>query len=143
MTEHNYIFFDSNIWKLHPGELPVKPNAGDFNYNKTGYEDALEDYNQAIADIKSKALVVENPEIMELVPNGNDVWVDHILLHYWPGSYEKKMIMSEGWQPTYNNPDNHNLDPPAEPKEAVHLVLPEGKTKFTFCDTSMRMYENR
>lgn len=26
-----------------------------------------------------------------------------------------RTVMSEGWVPTYNNPDNHNLDPSAEP----------------------------
>ena len=108
MTEHNYIFFDSNIWKLHPGELPVKPSlATHSDYN------SMEDYNQAIADIKSKALVVENPEIFSLIERFIKIKIECDGFYQWPGSYEKEIQYPQGIY--------------FSGKEVTHLVLPEEK----------------
>jgi hypothetical protein len=37
-----------------------------------------------------------------------DVWINAVFSKY-------KVTLSEGWIPTYNNPDNHNFEPMAEP----------------------------
>lgn len=50
-----------------------------------------------------------------------------------PEGYGIKIVMSEGWQPTYNNPDNSGCEQPAEPI-GVSITLPE-KT-----DTGERYY---
>jgi hypothetical protein len=43
---------------------------------------------------------------------------------FYPVSVEVEIItvMSEGWQPTYNNPDNSGCEQPAEPMEVARIV---------------------
>jgi len=36
--------------------------------------------------------------------------------------FEIEHEMTEGWIPTYNNPDNINLDPPAEPTGFIKII---------------------
>jgi hypothetical protein len=37
--------------------------------------------------------------------------------------YEILNLFTEGWFPTYNNPDNFNSDPPAEPRAMIGDIV--------------------
>jgi len=105
-----YIFFDNDKWFLHDGELPVKPE------NATATIISQMNYAKAIADIKSKALEIDNPEILglEFIIRPNE-----IVFTKWPGSYEKKKVITFG---NYSH-------------EVAHLVLPpEGDFKPVYMD---------
>lgn len=115
----NYIFFDSK-WRLHDGELPVKPDnlqRGLSGIELLAYALAMEDYDQAIADIKANALEIDNPEILQVkeflghrkLLIGDEYFpVYDGKFYQWPGSYEKK-----------SNQASRGVF-----KEVAHLVLP-------------------
>lgn len=128
-----YIFHDSalNLWRFHPGELPEKP-IFNFNYydqaSTKAYDVKLYNYNAVIAAIRQNALTIGNPELIHTAP--------YVQLHVkfkpdefyaWPGGYETKEILSNGWIPSYNDPDNRGFAPNAEPETVAILTLPEKK----------------
>jgi len=107
----NYIFFDSKVWRLHPGELPVKPEKPTGTFCMTFYHADLEKYDKSIADIKANALEIDNPEISEGMNFSSPVILHgDIVFYQWPGSYKKKWVKK------------HYMD--LIEKEVAHLVLP-------------------
>lgn len=100
-----YYLFHDKVWMCFEGELPVKPEPSHYtlrankkplvgaNYfeadERRRYDLALEKYNQAIATLKSKALVVENDDILK----GMDYLSSYFMLgdipaYEWKGKNE-------------------------------------------------------
>jgi hypothetical protein len=117
----NYIFFSDNKWFLHPGDFPVKPSM-DFEYISQ-FNYALMTYDNAIADIKAKALEIANPEILQamshpeqkaftLMYDGQE-YVKEGEFCEWPGTFEKKetLYANDKYEVKYKT-------------EVAHLVLP-------------------
>lgn len=88
-----YLFFEKQ-WMCFEGELPVKPNS--YDYPTEGWKAheenaAWEKYNQAIATLKSKALVVANPEITyEYIKLQKEKW------DKWLKEYAGSRVKTEG-----------------------------------------------
>lgn len=111
-----YIFHDSalNIWRFHPGELPEKPNVIGLHHAIQGAK--YLEYERALAAIRENALTVQNQEICPQ----NISAVEPDKFYEWAGGYETKETLSDGWVPSYNDPDNSGLHPPAEPITRCH-----------------------
>ena len=99
-----YIFHD-NVWKLHPGELPVKPRKESYDYISAWHE-ALSEWDLAISDIKKNALVIENFDILKAMshPEQNaftlmydgQAYISEGEFHEWPGEFERKKKVEFG-----------------------------------------------
>jgi hypothetical protein len=145
-----FLFLDNTTWKAFEAEsLPVKPEICPLTWDKCEDKSQFRDlryvckcrakeidYTNAIASLKEKALPVGNPEAIEAfeykkgrlhlhsVDKFHHIEVKDGEFYEWPGEAEKKEILSEGWVPTYNDPDNSGWLPNAEPIEVYVLTLP-------------------
>lgn len=105
MTSDNepiYLYHHNNQWMCFEGELPVKPNEVYANYY-----DKLQEYNQAIATLKSKALPVANPEILDGVVDFKTpiIVVDDWNLIKWGGTVELIEKCVTGYSESYGEQD--------------------------------------
>jgi hypothetical protein len=102
-----------------------------------GYDDNCPHrYTAALQLIKDNAVPFENQDAIlkefAYQKNGHLTILDYqqYRKHYlkedtfYPVSVEVEIItvMSEGWQPTYNNPDNSGCEQPAEPIQLARIV---------------------
>jgi hypothetical protein len=136
----NYIFFSDNKWFLHPGDLPVKPSM-DFEYISQ-FNYALMTYDNAIADIKAKALEIVNPELLVpvyeedriyiLVPVGifpeprSTKEIKDGEFYQWPGTFERKetLYANDKYEVKYKTEVAHLVLPPEE-KNMNEPIPPE------------------
>jgi hypothetical protein len=83
----------------------------------------LTDYNVALQRAKDSAIIVQNAwNAVELIA-AHDIIGPQPDTIYGPFSvgYEIKEVLSPGWVPTYNDPDNINGHPNAEPIQVAIL----------------------
>jgi hypothetical protein len=136
----NYIFFSDNKWFLHPGDFPVKPSM-DFEYISQ-FNYALMTYDNAIADIKAKALEIVNPELLVpvyeedriyiLVPVGifpeprSTKEIKDGEFYQWPGTFERKetLYANDKYEVKYKTEVAHLVLPPEE-KNMNEPIPPE------------------
>jgi hypothetical protein len=110
-----------------------------------GYDDNCPHrYTAALQLIKDNAVPFENQDAIlkefAYQKNGHLTILDYqqYRKHYlkedtfYPVSVEVEIItvMSEGWQPTYNNPDNSGCEQPAEPIQLARIVEEPVKLPF-------------
>lgn len=107
-------------------EAPEKPDKLDWRGDYQRLSQMLDEHRLNVSLAKHKALPILNPEIIKdehIVPYPTDNFV-----HDWLGEAEIKW--TDGWMPSYNNPDNSGCDQPAEP-EGYFLSLPDSGHSFT------------
>lgn len=93
-----YLYHHNNQWMCFEGELPVKPKQWDYesggdppmvaSYLDNHYFYALEQYEKEVATLKSKALPVANPQLINIFDNDT---VNKIVMgevYAWPGTVE-------------------------------------------------------
>jgi hypothetical protein len=120
-----YIFFSDNKWFFHSGDLPVKPVKEEFASYLVYYPELFK-WENAIADIKAKALEIANPEMLdqkfkeafiEFIHNG-------IEFYQWPGTFEVKRLID------YQTPAFAHLVLPPEEKNMNEMYYLNGPDEF-------------
>lgn len=81
--------FHNSQWMAFQAEiLPVKPDKKNYPYILWSYEIDMQKYNQAIADLKAKALVVGNPELIGIFEGVEGMTIPDGAFYEWPAKAE-------------------------------------------------------
>lgn len=131
----------SGIGLIPKENMPVEPEEGICSeeprlncFDKNGCLCAKEwkPYREALQRTISEAVPVGNKQDYQLrqmilmLPGISEI-TDGQVYGPFTGEYEIKEVLSPGWVPSYNDPDNINGHPNAEPMQVAILSEPEEK----------------
>src|SRR5688572_21960768 len=127
LSQMTYIFYHLNKWFLHPGDLPGKPLGKEFAMCPE-HLDAIDEYNNAIADIKAKALEIAKPEKIISAVKGHHLDFKGEFqkgeFYQWPGTFEVKRLID------YQTPAFAHLVLPPEEKNIDEMYYLNGTDEF-------------
>jgi hypothetical protein len=131
---HVYVRPDGTICAVI-GEMPPDKHSEEWykKYSEShNFGNPNADYERALESIKSSAVPFENKhEAWRLIvahlnykPIGEGMAKTD---SFYPLELEVEIVtvMSPGWQPTYNNPDNIGCEQPSEPIEVARILTEE------------------
>lgn len=113
MTTFYLIPLKSGI-SVHVGELPGKPK----------FMDTSDRYEDEIQDCIDNAILCANQDQAEKIIWNKDIkFEENYFYGPFSGEIEFTEVLSDGWVPTYNDPDNSGGHPNAEPITVAFITL--------------------
>jgi len=108
--------------ELRKSEQPPNlPSRIDFAFGYIYYQ-AINDYQATLSRTKKESVLFEDQKLLQKLLLVPILKPDTFYSFDFDGKVEVVTTMSDGWIPSYNNPDNSGCEQPAEPIDLAYLI---------------------